>query len=705
MQAGDLERSLTYAQRAARNAERLFAHDEALQFLAQARESAEALQRADALPAIDEETGDIHAARGTTVPAVASYERALAGNPSSPRIAAIKAKVGAVYCAVGDPRGVPYLTQALAELDPAAQTSELARATALMGRYHHYRTEHRKAIEWLERARVLAEPLGDPHTVSTIQTFRAGAHQHLLEYDESDRWARASIALGERARFPLAIASGYEFLGENAAARGHWQEALAAGRRDYEEGTKAGALARVAWARFCLAQGFHGQGALAEGRKETEEALALCEEIGEIRLAAWLAPLAAMIYADQGDHEAARTIAERNLERVGDLEQMLLTAWALHGVGYAAMFRDDPAAALDAYQRYLPLVRDTENGVAKLLILPHCADAFARGGRLDEAGRIAAQGDRACRIRQGAASMGVGARRAGRHSRAPRRKGRGGPRLRRGDCALHRARQPVRACPHQGPQGRAIEGGTMTQTLKPASIAAQALGWVDETTRAIAPPIHPSTTFLRDPDNQYRSGRIYARDDNATFDQAEAVLTALEGGHASLLFASGMAAATAVFQALAPGDHVLAPKVMYWSLRNWLRGFATQWGLRVDVDRHGEPRRRAARSAAGQDQARVDRDAGQSAVDDHRHRRDLRHRACGGRRRGGRFDRGDAGADAAAGARRRPRHALGDQVPQRPLRRGRRRADDARGHASSGSASGPIARSSAASSGRSRRGS
>jgi len=118
--------------------------------------------------------------------------------------------------------------------------------------------------------------------------------------------------------------------------------------------------------------------------------------------------------------------------------------------------------------------------------------------------------------------------------------------------------------------------------IKPASIAAQALGWVDEQTKAIAPPIHTSTTYLRDADNQYRSGRIYARDNNPTFDQAEAVLTALEGGHASLLFASGMAAATAVFQALAPGDHVLAPNVMYWSLRNWLRGFATQWGLRVD---------------------------------------------------------------------------------------------------------------------------
>jgi cystathionine gamma-synthase len=44
-----------------------------------------------------------------------------------------------------------------------------------------------------------------------------------------------------------------------------------------------------------------------------------------------------------------------------------------------------------------------------------------------------------------------------------------------------------------------------------------------------------------------------------------------------------MAAATAVFQALAPGDHVVVPNVMYWSLRNWLTGFARQWGLLVDT--------------------------------------------------------------------------------------------------------------------------
>ncbi len=120
-------------------------------------------------------------------------------------------------------------------------------------------------------------------------------------------------------------------------------------------------------------------------------------------------------------------------------------------------------------------------------------------------------------------------------------------------------------------------------TAKPETIAAQALGWIDAQTRAVTPPIHMSSTYLRDEDNQYRSGRVYARADNPAFDQAQAVLAQLEQGADAALFASGMAAATAVFQALAPGDHVLAPKVMYWSLRNWLLNFATHWGLQVEL--------------------------------------------------------------------------------------------------------------------------
>ncbi len=105
----------------------------------------------------------------------------------------------------------------------------------------------------------------------------------------------------------------------------------------------------------------------------------------------------------------------------------------------------------------------------------------------------------------------------------------------------------------------------------PATLDAQALGWTDQSTGAVIMPIHTATTFIRDPDNQYRRGRSYGRADNPTYDQAEQLLTALEGGAGSLLFPSGMAAATAVFSALPPGSHVVAPQIMYWALRRLAR--------------------------------------------------------------------------------------------------------------------------------------
>ena len=121
------------------------------------------------------------------------------------------------------------------------------------------------------------------------------------------------------------------------------------------------------------------------------------------------------------------------------------------------------------------------------------------------------------------------------------------------------------------------------KSWKPRTIAAQALGAVDAATKAVVPPVHVATTFVRDPDNQYRSGYAYGRPDNATVRQTEAVIAALEGAHEATLFGSGMAAATAVVLALPAPAHIVAPQVMYWAFRNWLVAEAPRFGHRVDL--------------------------------------------------------------------------------------------------------------------------
>jgi cystathionine gamma-synthase len=128
------------------------------------------------------------------------------------------------------------------------------------------------------------------------------------------------------------------------------------------------------------------------------------------------------------------------------------------------------------------------------------------------------------------------------------------------------------------------------KNLSAETINAQALHQIDAMTGGITPAIHPSSTFLRDENYQLINARhSYGRDENPGYVVAERVLAELEGAPAALLFSSGMAAAMAVVQSLQPGDHIVAPKVMYWGLRNWLIKFCDRWGLGLDLFDSADP--------------------------------------------------------------------------------------------------------------------
>src|SRR3989442_12577833 len=125
------------------------------------------------------------------------------------------------------------------------------------------------------------------------------------------------------------------------------------------------------------------------------------------------------------------------------------------------------------------------------------------------------------------------------------------------------------------------------QDVSPETLAAQGLGEADPVSGGLAPVINLSTNYEQQPDGSYPQGRVYTRADNPTSEHAEQLLAALEGGAleggcACALFGSGMAAATAVFQSLLPGDHVLVSRVLYWGVRKWLAEFALAWGLDVE---------------------------------------------------------------------------------------------------------------------------
>ena len=101
----------------------------------------------------------------------------------------------------------------------------------------------------------------------------------------------------------------------------------------------------------------------------------------------------------------------------------------------------------------------------------------------------------------------------------------------------------------------------------------------DTATGAVAPPIYLSTTFERGADGSLVQGFLYARDANPNRAALERVLASLERGAAAAAFASGQAATMAVFQSLAPGDHVILPASVYYGTRKLIDQVFARWGL------------------------------------------------------------------------------------------------------------------------------
>ncbi len=106
--------------------------------------------------------------------------------------------------------------------------------------------------------------------------------------------------------------------------------------------------------------------------------------------------------------------------------------------------------------------------------------------------------------------------------------------------------------------------------MKIETIAIHAGNTIDEHNKAAIQPITLSTTFERGEDGGYPGGFVYSRADNPNRKSLENVIAKLEGADEAAAFSSGNAAGGAVFQALGPGVHLIAPDDMYHGLRNQL---------------------------------------------------------------------------------------------------------------------------------------
>ncbi|MEX2403632.1 MAG: aminotransferase class I/II-fold pyridoxal phosphate-dependent enzyme [Balneolales bacterium] len=101
----------------------------------------------------------------------------------------------------------------------------------------------------------------------------------------------------------------------------------------------------------------------------------------------------------------------------------------------------------------------------------------------------------------------------------------------------------------------------------------------DTDNRAVTAPIYPSTIYRHKDDSADPAGHVYTRASNPNRESLEELLTVLEQGKKAAAFASGMAASTAIFQALEPGVHVILPLDVYHGTRELLTGLMKRWNL------------------------------------------------------------------------------------------------------------------------------
>lgn len=106
--------------------------------------------------------------------------------------------------------------------------------------------------------------------------------------------------------------------------------------------------------------------------------------------------------------------------------------------------------------------------------------------------------------------------------------------------------------------------------MRAETLAIHAGNLYESATKDVTAPINLSTTFLRNAEGGYSGGHMYSRMSNPNRSALEQTLTVLEKGVDACAFSSGNTAGMAVFQALKPGSHIIAPDDMYWGLKKIL---------------------------------------------------------------------------------------------------------------------------------------
>ncbi len=148
----------------------------------------------------------------------------------------------------------------------------------------------------------------------------------------------------------------------------------------------------------------------------------------------------------------------------------------------------------------------------------------------------------------------------------------------------------------------------MSDTKHTMGLAAHTMGFAtraihagqapDPQTGAVNVPIYLTSTYAQEEIGKHK-GYEYSRVSNPTRDALEENMAALEGGTSAHVFASGMAAITALITMLRTGDHVICGENVYGGTPRMFNQIAARYGIEFSYVDTSEPEnvRRAIRPA------------------------------------------------------------------------------------------------------------
>src|SRR6201997_3014644 len=111
----------------------------------------------------------------------------------------------------------------------------------------------------------------------------------------------------------------------------------------------------------------------------------------------------------------------------------------------------------------------------------------------------------------------------------------------------------------------------------------------DPSTGAVAPPIFATSTYAQEELGKTK-GYDYSRAGNPTRTRLEENLASLEGGIASRVFGSGMAAVGAICHLMKAGDHIVASNNLYGGVPRLFNQIMTNFGLEFTYVDTADPR-------------------------------------------------------------------------------------------------------------------